>query len=119
MDDPLRLVVQGQQLFARIEAQRAYGTEGVPIELHRWYHVAVVKQASRLTLFVDGQAAAAAQVPELLWSGSTEFALGGNPRFSGPEFLAGRFAQLQFWARALAPAEIRALRSSLQQPPSP
>jgi hypothetical protein len=119
MDDPLRLVIEGRQLFARIEAQQAYGTEGTPLQLHTWHHVAVVKQASRLTLFVDGQAAATAQVPELLWSGSTEFAVGGNPRFAGPEYLAARFADLRFWARALTPAEIQALGAATRQPPSP
>ncbi len=109
MDDPLRLVVEGQRLFARIEAQRAYGSEGIPLQLDRWYHVAAVKHQSRLMLFVDGAQVAAVEVPETCWSSSTEFALGGNPRFSGPEFLAARFSDLRFLARALSAEEIQAL----------
>ncbi len=107
MDDPLRLVIEGRQLFARIEAHQAYSTNGIALERNRWYHVAAVKHGEQLTLYVDGQPVHATRVPDSIWSGSTEFAIGGNPRFSGPEFLAGRFCDLRFFARALSADEVR------------
>jgi hypothetical protein len=35
--------------------------------------------------------------------------LGGNPHFSGNEFLAARFADFRFYAKALSPDEVKAL----------
>jgi hypothetical protein len=107
MDDPLRLVVVDNTLYARIEAGRFYGTEGVPLEVGRWTHLAAVKRGDRLTLYVDGSSRATAEVPLLLATVSEEFALGGNPRYSGPEFLACKLADLEFYARALSAAEIK------------
>jgi hypothetical protein len=116
MDDPLRLVVEGQRLFARIEAHQAYGTEGVALKLNRWYHVGAVKEGPQLTLYLDGRSASTTQVPESIWSASTEIAVGGNPRFSGPEFLAARFCDLRFFARALSSAEVQRLAKLLLPP---
>jgi hypothetical protein len=107
MDDPLRLVVVDNTLYARIEAGQFYGTKGVPLEVERWTHVAAVKQNSKLTLYVDGSPRATADVPVLLSTASEEFALGGNPRYSGPEFLACKLADLKFYARALSGGEIK------------
>jgi DUF1680 family protein len=109
MDDPLRIVVQEGQLFARIEAGSFYGTSGYPIQKDRWYHVAVVKQGTKLTLYVDGQARASTDVPASVVSSAADFAIGGNPNFSGPEFLPAKFADLKFYARALSAAEVRAV----------
>jgi hypothetical protein len=113
MDDPLRLVVDGRKLFARIEAGAGYGTEGVELEPDRWYHVVAVKQQDELALYVDGQLRSSAEAPLLIWSGATNFALGGNPNYTGaPEFLAARFADLRFLARALSAEEVKQLHEA-------
>jgi hypothetical protein len=110
MDDPLRLVVEEGKLFARIEAGAGYGTEGVEIEAGRWYHVAGVKQGEDLVLFVDGEARSSARAPFWITTAATDFALGGNPNYTGaPEFLPARLADLRFYARGLSAEEVKGL----------
>ncbi|MBN2476974.1 MAG: glycoside hydrolase family 127 protein [Pirellulales bacterium] len=106
MDDPLRLVVEGEELFARIEAGSAYGTEGVKIAAGKWYHLAAVKHGTRLTLYVDGQARTSTTVPATVFSHAESLAVGGNPQYAGPEFLAARLSRFRFYARALSAQEI-------------
>jgi hypothetical protein len=49
----------------------------------------------------------------LVWSGARDFALGGNPNYTGaPEFLAARFADLRFYARALSAEEVKRLHEA-------
>lgn len=108
MDDPLRLVVHGGKLHARIEAGQFFGTDGWPVEAGKWTHVAAVKEGAKLTLYINGAAHATAKVPESVASSAEDFALGGNPHFGGPEFLACRLADLRFYARALSAEEVRA-----------
>lgn len=62
-DDPLRLVVDGGKLFARIEGGGGFGTPGTPVETGRWLAVAAVCDAGRLTLYVDGRPVGSADVP--------------------------------------------------------
>lgn len=113
MDDPLRLVVDQGKLFARIEAGQGYGTKGFALETGRWYHVAGVKERETLTLYVDGQAQSSAQAPLLILAGAKDFAIGGNPNYTGaPEFLPARFADLRFYARALSAEEVKQLHES-------
>jgi hypothetical protein len=113
MDDPLRLAVDKGKLFARIEAGAGYGTEGVALEPGRWYHVVGVKQQDRLTLYVDGEPRASAEAPLLIWSGARDFAVGGNPNYTGaPEFLKARFADLRVYAKALSAEEVRQLHDA-------
>ncbi len=110
MDDPLRLFVSGGKLSARIEAGRSYDTEQVPIETGKWYHVAAVKDGTKLTLYVDGQARSTVAAPAHVVSAASDFALGGNPHYRGtPEFLQARLADLRFYARALSAEEIKGL----------
>jgi hypothetical protein len=106
MDDPLRLCVQQGKLFARIEAGQGYSTGGVIVEPGRWYHIAAVKRGERLLLYVDGQERASATVPLLVSSSANDFALGGNPHFTGNEFLAVQLADFAFFARALSAVEV-------------
>jgi hypothetical protein len=108
MDDPLRLVVEGGRLFARIEAGGVFSTPGVAVPVGEWHAVAAVKQGSTLTLFLDGRPVGSATVPALSTTQARDCALGGNPHFSGSEFVAARFADFQFLARALTPAEVAA-----------
>jgi hypothetical protein len=112
MDDPLRLVVQGGKLFARIEAGAGYSTEGFPLEINTWYHVVGVKQGQKLTLYVDGKAHSTANAPLTIVSSADDFAIGGNPNYSGPEFLPAKLADLRFYARALSPDKVKQLHQS-------
>lgn len=114
MDDPLRLVVQGGKLHARIEAGAGYGTEGVPLRTDTWYHVAGVKEGQKLTLYVDGKAHSTAKAPQTIVSSAADFAIGGNPNFSGPEFLPARLADLKFYACAVSADEVKRLHQSMR-----
>ena len=109
MDDPLRLVIDGGQLFARIEAGALSSTEGVPVEPGRWYHAAAIKARGRLTLFLDGTERASATAPLLLSTKANDCALGGNPHYAGNECLAVDLADFAFFPRALASAELSEL----------
>ncbi len=109
MDDPLRLMVEGGKVFARIEAGGAFSTAGVALEAGRWYHVAAVKRGATLTLFLDGQPVGSSAAPAFTNTQATDCALGGNPHFSGNEFLAARFADFAFFARALTAEEIQGM----------
>ena len=109
MDDPLRLVIEGRQLFARIEAQQAYGTEGTPLQLQTWYHVAVVRVSSSgtLRLYVDAEL----QYSKTGVSGAeatpSHFMLGGSHINS--ERFEGSLDDLRFYGCALAKSQIRAV----------
>ncbi len=109
MDDPLRLVVQGGKLYARIEAGVGYGTEGFPLKTDTWYHVVGVKQGQKLVLYVDGKAHSTANAPRTIASSAANFAIGGNPNYIGPEFLPAKLARLKFYARALSADEVKQL----------
>jgi uncharacterized protein len=109
MDDPLRIVVDRGNLAARIEAGVAFSTPGMVVEAGRWYAVAAVKCGPNLTLWVDGKTVGTCGVPEFMTTGAQDCALGGNPHFSGNEFLAARFADFRFYAKALSPDEVKAL----------
>ena len=109
MDDPLRLCVAGGKLFARIEAGQGYSTPGVTLESGQWRHLVAVKTGADLRLYVDGVHRGSAAVPLYIHSQSTELGVGGNPRYSGDEFLAARFCDLRFYNRALSEPEIKEL----------
>jgi hypothetical protein len=107
MDDPLRVVLHGRSLHARIEAGRVFGTEGVLVQADQWIHVATVKQSKQLRLYVNGELRHTAEVPERVLSAATDFALGGNPHYRGEnECLAGRIDDFTLYARALSAEEI-------------
>jgi len=107
MDDPLRLVVDNGKLFARIEAGGGFATPGVPIDTGHWHQVVAVKHGSRLTLFLDGKSVGSSAAPEFTTTTARDCALGGNPHFSGNEFLAATFADFSLWARALSREDLR------------
>jgi hypothetical protein len=107
-DDPLRLVIDGGKLYARIEAGAGFSTEGLAVSPGRWYLAVVVKEGPRLTLFVDGREVGTASVPFSVRSNSREVALGGNPRFAGNEFLHARFAGFRLVDGALSTEEAAA-----------
>lgn len=107
-DDPLRLVIDKDRLFARIEAGGGYSTPGFPVETGRWYRIQAVRDTDSLALWVDGREIGKTPVPESLVTQSRACALGGNPRFGGNEFLAATLADFRFLARALSAEELRA-----------
>ena len=109
MDDPLRLVVEGGKLSARIESGGAFSTPGVAINTGTWQHVAAVKRGGTLTLFLNGQPAGSCAAPEFTTTQAKDCALGGNPHFNGNEFLAARFADFTFYARALTAEEVHGM----------
>ena len=93
-DDPLRITIEGGKLFARIESGgRSFSTEGVPLELDRWVHVAAVKSGPKLVLYVAGAERSTAAVPEAVESASELVGLGGNPLFGGDESFHGSIAR--------------------------
>ena len=107
-DDPLRICVENGKLFARMEAGgNGFSTEGVPVQTNTWLRIAVVKEESTLTLYVDGVARGSCHVPALVRSHAKDIALGGNPHYAGKEFLAVRLADFRFYAWALTPQEIQ------------
>jgi DUF1680 family protein len=106
MDDPLRLVMDHGKLSARVEAGGGFGTRGVSIEAGRWYYVAAVKRGATLSLFLDGKPAGSSAAPETTTTTARDCALGGNPHFSGNEFLAATFSDFGLWARALSEDEL-------------
>ena len=113
MDDPLRISVHEGKLYARIEAGAGYSTSGMPIEKDVWYDVCVVKRSSELTLFVDGKLVETIRVPAIVQSAARDFALGGNPHFTGSsEHLPCRVADLVLIARPLSPEEVATLHES-------
>jgi hypothetical protein len=96
MDDPLRLTIQNGRLSARIESGANYSTEGIPIELGRWYDVTATKKGSKLTLSLNGKERASTTVPEFTSTRAKDFAIGGNPHFQGNEFIDGEVEKLSF-----------------------
>ncbi len=108
MDDPLRVCLQGSELFGRIEAQGAYSTPGVPLQNGAWVHVAVVKEGTELRLYVDGEQKQTAAVPEWSTTAALDLAIGANPHYSGNETFRGRIADIALYAEALTAEEIAA-----------
>ncbi|MEK7685494.1 MAG: beta-L-arabinofuranosidase domain-containing protein [Verrucomicrobiota bacterium] len=109
MDDPLRVCIDKGKVFARLEAGQSISTPGVPVEPGRWHHLAAVKSGGRLELYVDGQSRGSTAAPQLLSDKGRDIALGGNPHYSGNEFLAAQFAGFAFYGRALSAAEVAEL----------
>lgn len=109
MDDPLRLTVDGGKVSARSEAGNFLSTPGATMAAGEWHHVAAVKSGTKLELFLDGQPAGSRTVVEFNTTTAHDCALGGNPHFSGNEFLAATFADFGLWERALSADELKQL----------
>ncbi|MCL4734072.1 MAG: glycoside hydrolase family 127 protein [Candidatus Omnitrophica bacterium] len=106
-DDPLRVLVEGDHLFARIEGAGNWGTPGVKVPKGEWIHLAAVKRGGHLEIWVNGKKAAECGAPgELLNSACEAFALGGNPFYPGSEFFVGKIDDFALYARALSDEEI-------------
>jgi hypothetical protein len=99
-----------------MEAGAVYSTQGIPIQAGTWYHIAAVKKGETLEFFLDGQPAGRCQVPQFSNTTAKDFALGGNPHYSGNEFLAATFSDLGFWARALPGEDLKHLATETAAP---
>ena len=108
MDDPLRVYLRRGQLIAGWEANgQGAGTPGIDLPSGEWCHVAVVKAASQLTLYLNGSEAATVRAPAWCLSMAQDFALGGNPHYTGQnEHYAGDLADFALYARALTAEEV-------------
>jgi hypothetical protein len=53
-------------------------------------------------------------VPAFITTQAKACALGGNPNYSGNEFLSGRFANFRFFDRALESREIKELAEEVE-----
>lgn len=106
MDDPLRVALRANGVFAGIEAGSAYGTPVAPLENGRWRHVAAVKSGGTLTLYLDGAAVHEVAVPERIRTMSQAVGIGFNPRFSGGEHFKGLIDDFQFLCRAVSANEV-------------
>jgi hypothetical protein len=110
MDDPLRICIDAGKLTARVEAGRVFSTVPQNVAAGQWIHICAVKRRSELTLYVDGQHIDSVSVPAVNHSSARDFALGGNPHYTGSsEHLACRLARFTLWARALDAKQIKAL----------
>jgi hypothetical protein len=108
MDDPLRVCIQGAELFARIEARGAFSTAGTPLQNNEWVHVAAVKEGTELRLYMNGELRGTAVVPEWNTTAAVDLAIGANPHFSGNETFRGRIADFAFYAEALTAQQVAA-----------
>ena len=68
-----------------------------------WLRSGVTKRCGSLW---TAKTAGSCTVPAFLPTQATDCALGGNPHYSGNEFLAASFADFAFYARALSDVEI-------------
>lgn len=118
MDDPLRICIDGGKLSTRLEGSgQMLSTAAVAIERDRWYFVTAVKSRNTLTLYLDGKAVATMPTPLSVTSQANDFALGGNPHFTGSsEFLACRLAKLVFRVQALSAEEVATLYAQQKKP---
>ena len=69
----------------------------------RWQRSSVARRCGYLW---TAKSVGSCAVPSFLPTQATDCGLGGNPHFSGNEFLAASFADLAFYARAFSEAEI-------------
>jgi DUF1680 family protein len=115
-DDPLRIVIDKNQLYVRVEGNPGGEFGSVPFPSGAWRKLVAVKQGDGLTVFLDGKIIASGGVG-LSASRSSLVGIGGNPLFRGdPEFAPITVRDLQVYGRALTDAEINRLPTSTQGP---
>lgn len=62
----------------------------------------------------NGKAYSTANVPLTIVSKADDFAIGGDPNYSGSESLLAKLADLKFYARALSPDEVKRLYRAMR-----
>lgn len=108
-DDPLRIVIDGGKVHARIEGGGGAGTRGAPVEPGKWTHAAAVKNGGNLKFYLNGVVVDSVGAPALLPTLSKDVSIGANPHHTGDEHFTGAIDDLALYARALGDAEVRAL----------
>jgi hypothetical protein len=109
MNDALRVSVVGGELSACVEQPSGrHGTNGVPVENDGWAHVAVVKKADKLRLYVNGEMKQEGSLPRVLASQPPNIGIGCNPNHTELENFQGAIANVEFRREALSDEEIRA-----------
>lgn len=113
MSDPLRVSVQDQELVLSIE-QPAGGCRisGGRVANGSWTHVAVVKNFTEITLFVDGKVMGQSTVPATFVTGPKTIGIGSNPNYADPESFRGALAEVTFTREALSADAVRALANA-------
>jgi len=110
VNDPLRVSIQDMELVVAIE-QSGGGCRlsGGHVENGKWYHVAVVKKFTELTLYVNGKPVGRATVPASYQPGPKNVGIGCNPNYTGPEVFQGALAEVLLVREALPEEEIKRL----------
>jgi len=119
-DDPLRVTLEGSNIFARIENPKGgCSTRGAPLQNGEWVHIAAVKDKTKLTLYINGMPAQSAGVRQHILSGSITIGIGFNPLFSSGEHYIGNMDDFAFYARALSADEIMEMYKNTIQTKKP
>lgn len=108
-DDPLRIAVEGEAVYVRIEGNSGANTKGAPVALGQWTHACAVKAGGTLKFYVNGALIDTTGAPGIVPTLSKDIALGSNPHHSGDEHFNGAIDDFACWARALSEEEVKAL----------
>jgi hypothetical protein len=105
-DDPLRVTLIGDLLFAGIENHTPFMTSGHKIDNHQWYQIAVVKDKGQFRLFLNGVPIEQIEVPAQMDTQATDIGVGYNPHYEEGEYFSGIMDDLNFYARSMSIEEI-------------
>jgi len=116
MNDALRVSVVAGNLLACVEQPSGrHGTDGVPLENGRWAHVAVVKKAEKLWLYVDGDLKSESAIPRVLASRPTKIGIGCNPNFTDSESFRGAISAVKLYREALSHDRLKIISKSREK----
>ncbi|MCX7018119.1 MAG: LamG domain-containing protein [Candidatus Sumerlaeota bacterium] len=105
-DDPLRLSLSGDELYASIENGGIHKTKSFRIEAGKWHHAVVVKDGAKLLLYLDGELKDKTSAPAHMDTLACDFGIGFNPHFVGGEYFLGVIGDFTLYGRALNADEI-------------
>jgi hypothetical protein len=101
-DDPLRISILSGQIFLGLESSgKVYETEGVPLLSKQWTHIAGIKNATDLSLYINGVRMSHIVVPERIMTHSKYLGIGFNPVYFTGEFYQGAIGRYSFRACAV------------------
>lgn len=89
---------------------------GMPIATGQWYHVAIVSNNLQVTLFLNGQPQGAFTATSPPSANALPLVLSGQTYGDGTQFCCGfpgGLRQFRIWGRALQPAEISSVATTL------
>lgn len=105
-DDPLRVALENDCLFGRIEGFTGANTKGIPIPYKEWTHVAAVKTGNQLFFYINGKLVDSTGAPYYLPTVAGDIALGANPHYTGNEYFIGDLDDFAFYAKATSAEQI-------------